>query len=326
MTQVMKQPIMVSSRSVGSAGVDAGAIRGEGGAGRSRLVVPLTLTMNPTPESAMLAVVWVSGRLATDPYASPHAAITAPTSALLIEGFPARSLPHGPNDHTLDLQFHLTLVELEALERHRHAAGADAFTLYLGVQAVTAALRTHNQVLPAQAPTDTPWDVRHGLLSEVLPFWQTQIQPITVQIEPSRWVRDVLPGLGYDRHRLIEITLPPALPAHPGAATEWDNARRAFDDGRYSDVLTECRDLLAMWSRQFGANKSVPVAAAIAAARHWANGDARTPFLDHLWKAAVDFVNRPHHPEGTATQQRYEAADARLVLLLTAALSEYVAS
>lgn len=98
-----------------------------------------------------------------------------------------------------------------------------------------------------------------------------------------------------------------------------------LDESRYSDVLSECRDL-PMWSRQLGATRRTLVSATIAVARHWPDRDARTAFLDQLWQAAVELVNRPHHPEGTATPQGYEAADARLLLLLTAALSEYVAS
>jgi hypothetical protein len=33
--------------------------------------------------------------------------------------------------------------------------------------------------------------------------------------------------------------------------------------------------------------------------RGWTAEDPRRQFIDVLWKAVTDFVNAPHHPEGT---------------------------
>ena len=79
-----------------------------------------------------------------------------------------------------------------------------------------------------------------------------------------------------------------------------------------------------MWQSQLGAGKSQSVASIIAARRTWREDDGRRAFLDRLWKAAIDIVNAPHHPEGQPTAQHFDAADARLMLVLTAALSQYV--
>jgi hypothetical protein len=48
------------------------------------------------------------------------------------------------------------------------------------------------------------------------------------------------------------------------------------------------------------------------------------PFIDGLWKASTDVVNAAHHPEGQASGQHFDREDARLMLVVTAALSEYV--
>jgi hypothetical protein len=164
----------------------------------------------------------------------------------------------------------------------------------------------------------------YGMFSQVLPFWRTNISPVWVSIESSTWVRDVLPGLGYDRSRLIEIPFPPPLPEHPSAASEWDKARRALDEQRYSDCVSECRDLLAMWQSQLKATKDRPVAVVVAEKRGWADSDGRIAFLDGVWKASIDIVNAPHHPEGKPVEQHFDAADARLMLMLTASLSQYI--
>src|SRR5579875_343042 len=322
MPQINKQHITVGNRSAGDAWVDGGALRGEGGALHPQLVVPLTIQMAPMQADAMLAVVAVRASLLT--HATPPALVTKPISEVLIEGFPARSLPQVAHDHTVALRFFLSGAELEALERHRHGLSADPFQLYLGVDAVVAGLRTFNQLEPGAAPEETPWHMHFGMFSQLMPFWHVRIEPLWITIERSNWVREVLHGLGYDRSRLVEIGFPPPLPDHPSAASEWDKARRAFDGQRYADCVSECRDLLAMWQSQLGATKQQRVAAVIGAKRGWPPGDGRLAFLDAVWKATTDLVNLPHHPEGQVADQRFDAADARLLLLLTASLSAYL--
>jgi hypothetical protein len=46
--------------------------------------------------------------------------------------------------------------------------------------------------------------------------------------------------------------------------------------------------------------------------------------LDVIWKEVGDVANAPPHPEGDVDADMFEKRDARLVLLLTAALSEYI--
>ena len=290
MPQINKQQITVSQRIVGSMWVDGGAIRGDGGVLQPQLVVPLTIEMGPMPEEAMVAVVWVRGRLLTD--RTPGATqIAKPVAELLVDGFPARSLPAAANDHTVDLRVFLTPAEVAALENHRHVSPADPFVLYLGVDVVVAGMRTHNSFTPGVTPEPSPWHQQFGLLSEVMPFWNTRVEPLWISIEQTTWIRQVLPALGHDASRLIEIDFPQALPNHPGAAAEWDKARRAFDEGRYGDCVGECRDLLAMWKKQFGATKDTPVADVVGARRGWFEQDGRRGFVDSIWKAAIDITN-----------------------------------
>jgi len=322
MPQINKQHITVSNRIIGSMWVDGGAIRGDGGVLQPHLIVPLTIEMGPMPADAMIAVVWVRAQILTDrPPATP---ITKPVTDILLDGFPARSLPNSANDHTVDLRIFLSPAELAALEKHRHGATTDPFVLYLGIEAVAAGMRTFNEIRPGDPQEPSPWNQQFGLVSALMPFWNTRVDPLWVNIEQSTWIRQVLPGLGYDASRLVEIEFPQALPGHPGAAAEWDKARRAFDERRYGDCVAECRDLLSMWKRQFGATKERPLATALAERRSWPDGDGRRAFIDSVWKASTDFTNAPHHPEGEAASQHFDAADARLVLLLTGALSAYL--
>jgi hypothetical protein len=328
MTQLSKQSVTVGgNKVVGSVWVDGGSLRGEGGPARPQLVVPLTIQMHNTPPGAMLALCWLRGRLSRDRHALPHATIGEPATELLFNEFPARSLPDGSLDHTIPLRFYLTPGDVEELERRRHAVPSDIFTLHLGLDAVVAGLKTYNQapIRPGAGAERSPWPMDFGMISQVFPFWRTNISPVMISIEHSSWVR-LLPGLGYDRRRLLEMWFPPPLPDHPSAASEWDKARRALDEQRYSDCVSECRDLLAMWQTQLQATKSRPVAAVIADKHRWPATDGRRAFLDGLWKAAMDIVNAPHHPEGQLVEQHFDAPDAHLMLMLTAGLSEYMNS
>jgi hypothetical protein len=158
-------------------------------------------------------------------------------------------------------------------------------------------------------------------------FWAANPPPVLgVDVETSTWVRSVLPGLGHDRLRLMEVTLPPPLPDRPSAAAEFDKARAALDARRYEDSVSACRGLLAMWKELFGAPAAHRVADVIAERLGWTADDGRRQFLDALWKVATDFVNAPHHPECAGQATWIDYRDARLTLVVTAVLSEYVGS
>jgi hypothetical protein len=162
------------------------------------------------------------------------------------------------------------------------------------------------------------------MYSELRPFWNARVDAVWVQVEQSTWVRNVLPGLGYDRLRLVELTFPPALPGHSNAAAQFDKARRALDERRYADCVRECRGLLNMWEKHYATTSKRRVAEVIAADRQWPVGDVRSKLLHRLWKEVGDVANAPHHPEGDVDGDVFDVRDARLLLLLTSALSEYV--
>jgi hypothetical protein len=222
------------------------------------------------------------------------------------------------------LRFYLTPAEVEDVEQRRHAANADVFQLYLGLDAIVAGMKSFNQVRPGQPSEQMPWDIQFGMFAQVLPFWTSRVDPVWVQIEQSTWVKNVLPGLGYDRLRLLEMTFPPSLPDHTSAASQFDKAKRALDQRRYGDCIQECRGLLNMWEKQYGATAKNLVADVVKGDRGWPEGDIRRDLLDVLWKEVGDVANAPHHPEGNVNAEAFDGRDARLILLLTAALSEYV--
>lgn len=320
MAQVIQQPITLGGgHTVGSISVNGGAVRGEGGPIRPRLIVPVKFEMNPMGENAMIAVTSLTASLGTDAYPSPANEICQQVSLQLASGFPVKSQTYA-NNHTVDVRFSMRAAEVEDIETRRHASSSDVFTLHLGLDVVVSALRSHNGTATGQ----TEWNSHAGMYAEVFPFWTTQVQPVQINIEQSTWVNNVLPGLGYDRLRLIELEFPPQLPNHDNAARQFDSAMRALNERRYGDCIDKCRGLLNMWEKQYGATMNRRVADVISDERGWLENDIRRQMLDQLWKKVGDVANAPHHPEGDVNTESFERRDARLILLLAAALSEYV--
>jgi hypothetical protein len=321
MAHIIKQDIVLyGGHIVGSISVNGGAIRGEGGPVRPRLVVPVKIEISPQPEDAMVAVTSLTASLGAQQYASPAQVLCQPVTRQLVSRFPAHSKPTIANEYTEDFRFFLSQAEVEDIEALRHTASSEVFTLYMDLDVVVAALKSHNR----SGGESTSWIPQFGMLSEVMPFWTTQIQPLQINIEHATWVNNVLPGLGYDRLRLIELTFPP-LPDHPNSAKQFDKAKKALDERRYGDCIGECRGLLAMWEKHYKATpRQNPLAKVIGDLRGWADDDIRRQMLDAIWKEVGDVANAPPHPEGDVDADMFEKRDARLVLLLTAALSEYI--
>ena len=320
MAQIIRQPIVLGGgQRAGSISVNGGTVRGEGGPLRPRLVVPLKFEMNPQPKGAMIAVISLTASLVASPNTSPTQVLCQPATRQLISRFPAASQTY-TFDYTEEVQFFLSEAEVEDIETLRHARNTDVFTLHLDLDVVVAAIRSHNGTGTEQAP----WNPQFGTFAEVFPFWTTQVESVQIDIEQSSWVNNVLPGLGYDQLRLVELKFPPPLPDHKNAARQFDKAKRALDERRYGDCVDKCRGILNMWEMQFRATKDRRVAQVIAEDRGWPKDDVRRQLLDAMWKEVGDVANSPHHPEGDVDTELFEQRDARLILVLVAALSEYL--
>lgn len=321
--------INLYGQSIGQISVDGAMVRGEGGPINPQLVVPLGIQLDNQPDKAMLAIGRLRALLGTDQNVRPATAICPPVCEELVGGpygFRVHSKPTGQHSHQIELCFFLTPAQVDELERRRHASQADVFNLYLALEPTVVGLKNFNEpTKPGQPVISKTWDAKYGMYAELAVFWTTnQPSALRVDVETSTWVRNVLPGLGYDRLRLIEVTLPPPLPDQASAAAEFDKAKAALDTRRYEDCVAACRGLLAMWRQGVGATDGKHLAEVVAERLGWVDDDGRRKFLDVLWKAATDFVNAPHHPEVASQGVWLDHRDARLALMLTVLLSEYL--
>ena len=313
--------------SVGSVVVDEACIRGEGGPGQPQLVIPVSIEMDPRTAGQMLAVTEVRASLYTQQQTPAAALACQPVSVGPTKGFLAWSMTNGTTaKNEVELRFFPTATDIELLERHRHAVPTGPFTLFLKLDPVVAGLRNFNEQQPGRETVCGPWDDRRlGMYAELYVFWTSTIGTLPLAIEHTTWIERVLPGLGYDQRRLLEVSLPPPLPNHGSAASEFDKAKRAIAERRYTDCVAACRGLIGIWEQALGSTRARPVATVVAERLGWESTDLRRRFVDDLWKAANDISNVPHHPEGqTSAPQPVDARDARLLFFLVTGLSEYL--
>jgi len=323
-------PVVLNDQTIGRISVEGAKVRGEGGPINPQLVVPLEVQLYNQPDETMLAVGRLRVLLGTDEAVQPATAICPPVCADLIGTNPAFAVTSRPTSQVtnqVELRFFLTSAQVEELEHRRHASRGDVFNLHLRLEPTIIGLKNFNRQSPGSMLVREIWDTKYGEYAELAVFWKAKkSEALRVGAETSTWVQNVLPGLGYDRVRLVEVTLPPTLPGQPNAAAQFDKAKDALDARRYDDCVSACRGLLAMWKNVFGATNTNPVASMIADRLGWSADDGRCNFLDALWKAATDFVNVTHHPEAAGQATGINYRDARLTMFLTVALSEYVGS
>lgn|GEM_PF-4209936 len=254
----------------------------------------------------------------------PDSRLGPAVSLDLIANMNCRTFPDRPNTTPLKLRFHLTDEQVKLLEDKRHTAPTGRLVLYLQLESIIVWLRytgnSMNQDDGASTIGAGGWPPMAGMFAEMLPFWNTDIRPLQAEIEPSTWVDSVLPGLGYDHVRLVEIDLS-QMPDVGILVNQFDTARREYDDGRDAACIAACRNIREAWEKVLEANKDRPVAKVLAGLLLWPVQDWHINMLNAIWKGYADMTNAFHHtPPPTAT-----AADARFCLLLTAILSEYVA-
>jgi hypothetical protein len=314
--------IQVGTRAVGEITLDADRVRGEGGPHNPRLVLPVTIRMHTRPAAETLTLT----ELVCTLYAGsigPAGQIGQPAIVDLTRGLPARSNPHGSTPSYHEIQFPLSDALISLLEEHRHRTENKAFAGWLTISATVAWLAALGGESPLsqniRAIPDFPFGTDMGICFTLAWFQDTIVENLSVPVSASVWIDSVLPGLGLDHLRLVEIALPHAGGALPDSVIPlFDAARRDYDEGRYRESIQKCRDVRTRVEKHLGATKHHPVGDAIGDRVASPLNDDEREFLNQSWTALVDFTSAAHH------QPAYVAADAKVCLLLTAVLLEFL--
>ena len=317
-----RQEVIVGGRiTAGSVEVDSTKVTGEGGPESPHLVVPITVKMRQhQPGEGQIAMVGLRAWLSSQQQGVPSLTLAAPIDEWFDNNMPFVSPRYEQtNGMPTILRFRLTPAELVALENRRHTEQARPnLQLFVGMQPQVAGL---NHVGEGD---DRPWG-ETGLASFRAYFWNVSARSLSLEISQQTWVEKVLPGLGYDRYRLLELKFPIGLPDHSSAAQEFDRARRALDDGRYRECVVACREIINMWNKQLQANQSNQMGDVIGVARQWGEEDNRRQLVTKLWTALLEIANVAHHTANEPSAQPFSLGDARMLFYQVAIMSEYLA-
>jgi hypothetical protein len=329
--------IQLNNIFIGKVRIDSTQIHGEGGWLDPHLIIPIEIELYQRPENQHLVLTGISYSLKLDSNPGTANQIGSSTHLNLLRNMNYRTFPNAPTTNTLQLSFNLTQEQVKKLEEAREDSHQGPFTLYVELEGIIAWLAgTGNSVDIQQSKPSTPrgesLPLAFGMYSELIPFWNTSIGVLRVDIESTTWVK-TLSGLGYDRIRLVEINLF-QMPEAGFVAAQFDKARRYLDEGHYEECISACRGIKNAWERRLKATKKQPVAAILAEKLGWRQEDPHYRFLDKTWEGLHIMTSAFHHPEALAntpngSEQASQspvasASDARFCFFQTVILSEYI--
>ncbi|PZR99876.1 MAG: hypothetical protein DLM70_14600 [Chloroflexi bacterium] len=318
----MSRGIQVGAQVVGEIALDLERVRGEGGPASPCLVLPVTVSMHSRDASQALAVTNLVCTLYSGEII-PAYQVGQPVTFDLMGGLPVRSTRFAPNPHCMEISFPLSTSLIHRLEDRRHRTEDKAFFGHLTVSGTVAWLVASGGEAPGNRSMKPipgyAFDSNLGICFILAPFQETRVDTIVVRVSASTWIDHVLPGLGLDHVRLVEISLPRSGGALPEAIGPFfDGARRDYDAGRYRECVQKCRDVRYAVEKHVGATAQRPVGEAIQDRVGWPLAEAERRFLNQCWRALADFTSASHH------QHAFFAADANACLLLSAVLLEFL--
>jgi hypothetical protein len=319
-----------STTGIGTIDLDLDQTRGEGGPENPYLVLGLNIALNPRRADQMLALASLSCSL----YLSPPGPEVSSTQIKLVgqpvaidltngkEQFIIRSISKFPAQ--VQARIPLTGANVAQIERHRHEHGAFTAVGRFSADVVWFVEIGNSQHLggPETPPLENPFSTEFGILSTLAHFWTASVEDLDISIPASVWVDKILPGLGLNRLRLVEVM----LPEEAGSLSEqiinyFDTARRSFDLGHYRPSMLQLRDMRHATEAALGAVKGRRVADIIAERLALPTDSEKRRSLDSAWEALVHSTNMAAH----LTEGPYVTpADARACLLMAAVVIEYV--
>lgn len=264
--------IQISTYSVGTLSFDGSGAKGEGGYQDPRLVLPVTLSMAPQPREKQLAVTELTCSLHAGQDASDINQIGPTVWRSFLPELHVISVEKNPNDHRFELRFPLTTALVERLDSLRQASANGDLRLLVRpkvtvslIYQVSGEATTRPIVRPIP---EFPFGLEYGIASTLAYFWNSGVNPFALEIPRSTWVDRVLPGVGLEHMRLVEIGLPRTTgPLPPNVLRLFDAARADLDNGRGRECIQKLRDVRYAIEAQLAPTQGDRVASKIAAHR-----------------------------------------------------------
>ncbi len=147
----MSTPVSISltgTRIIGEVSLDDTRVIGEGGWADPRLVLPLQITLNPSPAGASLAVTEVTYSLHLSTPASEQNQIGLSQAVKLMPGFTCRAVPGGSCRGQIQARISLSQALIAQLERRRQQEPEHIFSASLHLQPTVAWLEQTGNTAP----------------------------------------------------------------------------------------------------------------------------------------------------------------------------------
>lgn len=316
--------IQASTYGVGTLSLDGSGAKGEGGPRDPRLVIPEMISMQPLPRERQLVITELVCSLHEGQDAHDHNQVGPTFTRSFLPELHAISVENNANTCKFELRFGLTPALLDHLDAIRQSSpNGNVRLLVRSKVTVSLVYQIAGEAtnLPIVRPIpDFPFGVDCGIASTLAHFWSSSISPFAIEIPRSTWVDQVLPGVGTQHVRLLEVGLPESAGTLSiDAVHSFDAARSDLDNGRGRECVQKLRDVRYALEQQLGASKADPVAMKIAAHRGLKPDAPQVRYVDALWRALADLTSDSHHDTSPVP-----AMDARSALLFTAVLLDYV--
>jgi hypothetical protein len=154
--------------------------------------------------------------------------------------------------------------------------------------------------------------------------YETTSMQVSFDVEQSHWVNKILPGLGHNSYKLVELPLfNEIIPKeYKTSIVEFEEARKYFINGDYDKTVAHCRAAID----PFKSGKKLEELKAFVKSKsefEWANKvlDATEEWLDKIIKATAAFTSKTHHAPSIG---HFSRTEAEIVLIITTGIIAYI--
>ena len=303
---------------VGNVTVDPSKIKGVGSWYNPYLHIPIKIEMYGRKEGEHIALIRLSASLHLKETIDISNQFGDRVSYDLLYNMPNRStVATKPAESQAQLLFSLTHEQIKQLDDIRRTPGND---LFLHLEPIVVALRQTEQAVLTLGEQRA----NVSLLSDFAYYWLSRIEALRIQTAEMKWVDSIFPGIGYDRYRLVEVSLPTSDILVPKEAIEYfQRAKKYYDEGSNPECLRESRLALEEIEKHLKV-QGHKLGTAITKKLGWHDQPELTEqakFLDNTWVGLYMLANAASH---TPSTKSLLPADAHTGFLSIAVMLEYL--
>ena len=200
---------------VGNVIVDPGAIKGVGSWHNPYLYIPIKIQMYGRKEGEHIALIRLTATMHLKETIDINNQFGDRVVYDLLFNMAHRStVATKPAEGDVQLLFSLTHEQIKKLDDIRRTEGSE---LFLHLEPIVVGLRQTEQAVLTLGEQRA----NVSLLSDFAYYWLASIGTLRIKTAEMKWAEDIFPNIGYDRYRLVEVSLPTSDILVPQEAIEY---------------------------------------------------------------------------------------------------------